>query len=37
MLCEEGLDFTSVYTELLDVKDRIEDLGLDLDAPAGRG
>ena len=37
ILCEEGLDFTSVYTELLDVKGRIEGLGLDLDAPTGRG
>ena len=37
ILCEEGLDFTSVYAELLDVKGRIEGLGLDLDAPTGRG
>ena len=37
ILCEGGLDFASVYMELMDVKGRIEDMGLDLDAPTGRG
>ena len=37
ILCEESIEFPSVYTELMAVKERIEGMGLKLDAPTGKG
>ncbi|MGN1254447.1 MAG: IS1182 family transposase [Prevotella sp.] len=37
ILCEESVEFPSVYTELMAVKERIEGMKLKLDAPTGKG